>query len=226
MSRTSWAFPQLTSNQVHPRLFGYVEGFRNHLAVLKGAESNLLATKAVLFLRAVQGKGGPILLINRNPKLSALVTHTARHLGQPYANEYWIPGVLTNWTQFTPTLRAFQACAKVFGPFLAATRLVVPKYTKQRKKLEGLVGLRTLPSALLLFQLGGNEAIVREAQALHIPLVVLTDCTGPLQGVEYPVPLNTESVDVVYTFCQMLCPPTTKGEGSSVDPMLRPATTE
>jgi ribosomal protein S2 len=197
--------PQYISNRVNPQLFDYIEGFRNHLALLKNNKSFFLLKKAIIFLKALNKNNQTILFINTNPKLSFLTRKTAAQLMQPYSNEYWIPGLLTNWSQFQPSIQSFQYCEKYFHDFLAKKKMVFPKYLKQKKKLEGLGHLKSLPSALVLFQLEGNEAILKESRLLNIPIVVFTDCTKSTKNIDYPVPINSDSLPLVYFFCSLLC---------------------
>jgi small subunit ribosomal protein S2 len=197
--------PQYVSNKVDSKLFDYVEGFRNHLAVLKNNKSFFMLKKAVIFLQSLNQNNQTVLFVNNNPKLSFLTKKTALQLSQPYSNEYWIPGLLTNWSEFQPSIESFQNCEHYFGAYLKKKKMIFPKYLKQKKKLEGLTSLKDLPAALVLFQVTGNEAILKEAQLLNIPVVALTDCSKTIQNIDYPVPLNTESFSLIYFFCSLLC---------------------
>jgi len=200
-----FSHPQYISNRVNAQLFEYIEGFRNHLALLKNSQSFFLLKKAIIFLKALNKNNHTILFINTNPKLSFLTKKTASRLMQPYSNEYWIPGLLTNWLQFQPSIQSFHYCEQYFGQFLKEKRMVFPKYIKQRKKLEGLAPLKKLPSALVLFQLEGNESILKESQLLNIPVVAFTDCTKSTKNIDYPIPVNPEFFPLIYFFCSLLC---------------------
>ena len=143
--------------------------------------------------------------INNNPKLSFLTKKTALNLNQPYSNEYWIPGLLTNWNGFQTTIKSFQYCDQYFGAFLKKKKIVFPKYLKQKKKLEGLTLLKSRPDVLVLFQLVGNESILKEAQLLNIPVVAFSDCTKSFFNVDYPIPMDTNVFSMTYLFCSFLC---------------------
>ena len=197
--------PQYVSNKVNPQLFDLIDGFRNHLAVVDTEKSTLLLKKAIIFLRSLQQDKKTILLINNNPKLSFLTKKTALNLNQPYSNEYWIPGLLTNWNGFQTTIKSFQYCDQYFGAFLKKKKIVFPKYLKQKKKLEGLTLLKSRPDVLVLFQLVGNESILKEAQLLNIPVVAFSDCTKSFFNVDYPIPMDTNVFSMTYLFCSFLC---------------------
>jgi ribosomal protein S2 len=197
--------PQYVSNKVSANLFELLQGYRNHLSVVEHKKTFLLLKKAFLFLQTLQQQKQTMLFINNNPKFSFLVKNTANSLNQPYSNEYWIPGLLTNWESFGPKVRSFEYCESYFGSYLKKKSGLFPKYLKQKKKLEGLTTLKTKPSALVLFQHSGNESILKEAQLLNIPVVVFTDCTKSIANVDYFLPLNTELFQTVYFFCNLLC---------------------
>ena len=65
--------------------------------------------------------------------------------------------------------------------------------------------MRTKPSVLILFQISGNESILKEAQLLNIPVVAFTDCTKSFLQVDYPIPSSTNSIFLNYLFCSFLC---------------------
>jgi len=197
--------PQYVSNKVFANLFELLKGYRNHLGVVEDKKTFFLLKKAVLFLQTLQQQKQTILFVNNNPKFSFLVKKTANLLNQPYSNEYWIPGLLTNWESFAPKVRSFDYCESYFGNYQKKKSGIFPKYLKQKKKLEGLTALKTKPSALVVFQHSGNESILREAQLLNIPVVVFTDCTKSIANVDYFLPLNTELFQTIYFFCNLLC---------------------
>ena len=127
--------PQYVSNKVNPQLFDLIDGFRNHLAVVDTEKSTLLLKKAIIFLRSLQQDKKTILFINNNPKLSFLTKKTALNLNQPYSNEYWIPGLLTNWNGFQTTIKSFQYCEQYFGAFLKKKENCISKILETKKKV-------------------------------------------------------------------------------------------
>ena len=196
---------QYVSNRVHPHFFEKIDGFRNNLALVNPEKTEILLKKAIIFIRSLQKQKKTLLFINNDPKLSFLVKSTSQKLKQYYSNENWVPGLLTNWDGFQPMLRSFSYCEKYFGNYLRTKQKLFPKYLKQKKKLEGLAGMRTKPSALILFQISGNESILKEAQLLNIPIVAFTDCTKSFLQVSYPIPFATNSIFFNYLFCSFLC---------------------
>ena len=113
--------------------------------------------------------------------------------------------MLTNWNGFQTTIKSFQYCDQYFGAFLKKKKIVFPKYLKQKKKLEGLTLLKIRPDVLVLFQLVGNESILKEAQLLNIPVVAFSDCTKSFFNVDYPIPMDTNVFSMTYLFCSFLC---------------------
>jgi len=196
---------QYVSNKIHPNFFENIDGFRNHLALVNSAKTEMLFKKAIIFVRSLLKQKQTLLFINNDPKLSFLVKSTSHKLKQYYSNEHWVPGLLTNWDGFQPMLRSFSYCEKYFGNYLRVKQRAFPKYLKQKKKLEGLSGMRTKPSVLILFQISGNESILKEAQLLNIPVVAFTDCTKSFLQVDYPMPSSTNSIFLNYLFCSFLC---------------------
>lgn len=59
------------------------------------------------------------------------------------------------------------------------------------------------PAALFLFQTLNNGNIVREAKILNIPVIALVETSTQVKNIEYPIPLNNQSMKSVYLFCQL-----------------------
>jgi len=129
--------PQYVSNKVFANLFELLKGYRNHLGVVEDKKTFFLLKKAVLFLQTLQQQKQTILFVNNNPKFSFLVKKTANLLNQPYSNEYWIPGLLTNWESFAPKVRSFDYCESYFGNYLKKKIWNFSQIFKAKKKVRG-----------------------------------------------------------------------------------------
>ena len=71
------------------------------------------------------------------------------------------------------------------------------------EKIKGVKNMKQRPTAVFLFQTLNNENIIREANILNIPVIALVETSTRVKNIEYPVPLNTQSMKSVYLFCQL-----------------------
>ena len=157
----------LGATPVNPTMFQYLEGYRGKTPVINLTETLSLLLKTLAFLKVLQSQKHQILLVNSEPKYSTLVQFLANKLQQPYVNEAWIGGLLTNWDQMKTSVGAFQKFNSFFESSLQQQQTPFPKYLKTKKKLKGVKNMQQRPAALFLFQTLNNENIVREAKILN-----------------------------------------------------------
>ena len=193
----------LGATPVNPTMFQYLEGYRGKSPVINLTETLSLLLKTLAFLKVLQSQKHQILLVNSEPKYSTLVQFLANKLQQPYVNEAWIGGLLTNWDQMKTSVGAFQKFNSFFESSLQQQQTPFPKYLKTKKKLKGVKNMQQRPAALFLFQTLNNENIVREAKILNIPVIALVETSTQVKNIEYPIPLNNQSMKSVYLFCQL-----------------------
>ena len=86
----------LGTTPVDPTMFQYLQGYRGKTPVINLKETLALLQKTFAFLKVVHFQKTQILLVNSEPKYSTLVQFLANKINQPYVNEVWIGGLLTN----------------------------------------------------------------------------------------------------------------------------------
>ena len=194
----------LGSSKIHPWMFQFIQGFRNKLGVLRFQETVLLLNKALFFIHHVLQHNGNILLVNTDPKYSKVVKEAAARTNQHYVNENWVGGLLTNWQQMRISLNFFQKFEQHFHHFLLQENIVFPKYNKAKRRFQGMTTMKKQPDVIILFQVTGNEAILKEAKTLKIPTVALVATTVDGGLIDFPVPVNDNSLRFIHFFCHLL----------------------
>jgi small subunit ribosomal protein S2 len=192
------------SVEMNAWMFPYVVGYRDRVPLFNVEETLLATKKALFFVQKIRKKGGSILLVNTNPAYSKLVEKTATLTYQPYVNEFWVGGLLTNWRQLKYSVHAYKKFEKFFSKMMDEDRMVFPKYAKAKKRFEGVQDMKKMPSALLLFQATTTyRHIIDEAHRLNIPVITFMDTYAPQVGVEYPIPVNVHSKAFFHFFCRL-----------------------
>ena len=193
----------LGTTPVAPSIFHYIQGYRGRNPLVNVQEIFLLTRRALIFLNTIYKDGNQILLVNSDPGYSNLVQFLALKLKQPYVNEAWVGGLLTNWEQMKFSITFFRQFDSSLTSAVNQQGKPFPKYLKKRKKFDGIKEMRALPAALFLFQTAKNKAILREAKLLKIPIIALVGTSTRALKIDYPIPMNTQSIKSVYVFCQL-----------------------
>lgn len=195
----------LGSTQVHAWMFPYVLGYRDRVPFLNAEETVRAIQKALLFVQLVHAQKGTMLLVNTHPSFASLVKKTATLMHQPYVNEYWIGGLLTNWQQLKYSIHAYKKFTTFMTDVMHDESIAFPKYAKAHKRFTGVQNMHTMPDVLILFQATTTyKHIVEEAKRLHIPVITCMDTYAPNIQVAYPIPVNVHSKAFFHFFCRLL----------------------
>lgn len=195
----------LGSVEIYSWMFPYVLGYRNRVPYFKIEETVSSLQKALLFVRKIREQKGQMLLVNTRPDYSSLVRKTASLIGQPYVNEFWVGGLLTNWRQIKYSSHAFQKFETFMSSLLLTDGIVFPKYTKARKRFIGVQNMTCMPDVLILLHATTTfKHILDEAKRLNIPVITCLDTYAPKVSVEYPIPANVHSIPFFHFFCRLL----------------------
>lgn len=114
---------------------------------------------------------GNILFINTIPMYDSIVNLCASISKQNALNGSWVHGTLTNFN--------------VVKPFL-----------KNKK----LAFLNKMPDLIFLLNVKKNEKILKEINAVGIPVIALADSDVNINNITYPIPGNDDSYTTIYFF--------------------------
>lgn len=124
-----------------------------------------------------------------------------------YCNNKWIGGSLTNWKQIKKSVLTFAKFYNNFDHFVTINNIEFPRYKKMKKCFSGFfindgkgtnIFLQQNPDIIFLINPNENSNIIKEANMLNIPIVALTDSNTKINGITFPIPANTKSINFVY----------------------------
>lgn len=122
-------------------------------------------------------------------------------------NYKWIGGTLTNWKQVSKSVLTFALFSERCENFLMKNKIDFPRYTKVKKCFNGLLykknhkmrlAFNQKPDLIFLINPNENQAVLNEAERLHIPVIALTESSLNPKGVTYPIPVNNYSIQFLY----------------------------
>jgi ribosomal protein S2 len=124
----------------------------------------------------------------------------------------WVGGCLTNWKEISKSVATLLYFSKRFGAFINQNNIHFPRFKKIKNSFQGFINrekeqllLKERPQLLFLFNAYESQQILHEAIRLQIPVVALTDSSTDLSQITYPIPINSNSADLVYwCFSQLI----------------------
>ena len=191
----------------HASMKSFIFGTKGRTDIIDLAKSEKVMQETLAFLRAQGAVGKRILFVGGKPEIRTLVSAAAEELDMPYVAGRWLGGTLTNFAEIKKRTKRL---AELTGDRDAGT--LVQKYTKKERvlidreiadleaKFSGIASLERLPDALVVVDTRAEDAAVREANLLHIPVVGIMNSDCDRSKVQHPLIGNDSARESVQFF--------------------------
>lgn len=165
--------------------------------------------KALSALKATAAKGGKILFVGTKNQAKGIVEEIANACGQPYVNQRWLGGTMTNWQTIRSSIDKLrkmeeEEASGYIEKFAKNERLEFKK--KKDKLLKFIGGIREMggiPDFLVVVDTKREMTSIQEARVLKIPVVALADTDSPSpEDVSFLVPGNDDGVSSIKFFLE------------------------
>jgi small subunit ribosomal protein S2 len=131
------------------------------------------------------------------------VAEEAARCGMPYVTERWMGGMLTNWATMYKRIQELERLEKLrdTGEISRLTKkeglLIEREILRLTTRLSGSRIMKRRPDLLFIIDVGREEAAVREANLLQIPIVAMVDTNCNPQNVDYVIPSNDDAIRAI-----------------------------
>jgi small subunit ribosomal protein S2 len=180
----------------HPSSNQYLFGQKNRNDIFELAFTEAKLKEAIEVLSKVATAGGKVLFVGGKNEARDIVRRAAESCAMPYVAGRWIGGTLTNIREIRKRVDRLEKLIteKDTGGF--------EKYTKKERVLldreianlsemfGGITSMKDRPQALFIVDPRHDDAAVREAIQLKIPVVALGNTDCDLNIITYPIPGN------------------------------------
>ena len=186
------------------------------------------------YVKETVAHGGTILFVGTKKQAQGTIAEQALRVGQPYVNQRWLGGLLTNFQTVSKRLARMKELEEV--DFDDTTRgftkkeLLIQKreLTKLQKSLGGIRNLTKTPSAIWIVDTKKEHLAIDEAHKLGIPVIAILDTNCDPDDVAYPIPGNDDAIRSVGLLTRIVADAAAEGliqrhqkpeEGKEVEPM-------
>ena len=171
----------------------------NHIIDLQ--QSLQYIDKAYDFAKETVARGGTILFVGTKKQAQEVVAEQAQRVGQPYVNERWLGGLLTNFQTIAKRLARMKELEEidfddVAGSSFTKKELLLKKreLDKLHKSLGGVRNLARVPSAIWVIDPKREHLAIDEARKLGIPVIGILDTNADPDELQYPIPGNDDAI--------------------------------
>ncbi len=152
------------------------------------------------YVRETVARGGTILFVGTKKQAQGAIEEQALRVGQPFVNQRWLGGLLTNFQTVSKRLTRMKELEEL--DFDDTTKgftkkeLLLKKreLTKLHKSLGGIRNLTKTPSAMWVVDTKKEHLAIDEARKLGIPVIGILDTNCDPDEVQFPIPGNDDAI--------------------------------
>ncbi len=185
----------------NPKMKRFIFTERSGIYIIDLQQSLGYIDKAYDFVKETVAHGGTILFVGTKKQAQESIAEQATRVGQPYVNQRWLGGLLTNFSTVSKRLARMKELEEL--DFEDTTKsgftkkeLLIKKreLDKLHKSLGGIRNLSKTPSALWVVDTKKEHLAIDEAKKLGIPVIGILDTNCDPDEVQYPIPGNDDAI--------------------------------
>lgn len=221
----------------NPKVKRFILTERSGIHIIDLQQSLAFIDKAYDFIKDTVAHGGTVLFVGTKKQAQESVAEQATRVGQPYVNERWLGGLLTNFQTVSKRLGRMKELEEIdyedTTQGFTKKELLLKKreLTKLQKSLGGIRNLQKAPSAIWVIDPLREHLAIDEAKKLGIPVVGILDSNADPDDFQYPIPGNDDAIRSVGLLTKIIADavaeglierhqkPESQGNVSAVEPL-------
>lgn len=182
----------------HPKSRIFVYSTQKGVSIIDLEKTKSMLKIALAYLANEAKSGKNFLFVGTKSQISQLLKETAQQLNMPYVNHKWLGGTLTNFETIKKNIKRLENMEqqKESEEFQQYTKKEKGQFEKQLNKLmrdfQGLKNLTNLPDNIFVVDAWEERIAIREARALAIPIIAITDTNYNPDEIDYSIPANDD----------------------------------
>jgi len=201
----------------NPKVKRFILTERSGIHIIDLQQSLAYIDQAYAFLKETVAKGGTVLFVGTKKQAQEAISEQALRVGQPYVNERWLGGLLTNFQTVSKRLGRMKELEEVdyedTTQGFTKKELLMKKreLTKLQKSLGGIRTLTKAPDAIWVIDPLREHLAIDEAKKLRIPIVGILDSNADPDDFHYPIPGNDDAIRSVALLTKLMADAVAEG---------------
>jgi small subunit ribosomal protein S2 len=209
----------------NPKMAPFIYGHRNKIHIINLEKTLPKFEEAMKFVRTLSGKRGTILMVGTKRQAREVVAAEANRAGQPFVDQRWLGGMLTNFKTVKGSLKKLKDMqATKDAGMESLTKKEALMFDREIAKLEkdigGIQDMSALPDALFVIDVGYHKIAVAEAKKLGIPVIGVVDTNHSPEGIDYVIPGNDDSAKAVALYAKAVADAVLEGKANAVNDVV------
>ncbi|MBQ3293848.1 30S ribosomal protein S2 [Candidatus Saccharibacteria bacterium] len=185
----------------HPKMAPYIHSKREGAHIINLDKTVEGLEKALEFTTNTVKNGKKVLFVGTKKQLKELVKTSAESVEMPYVTVRWVGGTLTNVETVNRQIRKLKDLEKKMASGELESRyskLEVQRFQEEidtlNERYGGIKDMSEQPAAVIVTDAVEDKNAVKEAKALHIPVIAICDTNVDPTGIDYVIPMNDDAV--------------------------------
>ena len=202
----------------NPKVKRFILTERSGIHIIDLQQSLGYIDKAYDFVKETVARGGTVLFVGTKKQAQEVLAEQATRVGQPYVNERWLGGLLTNFATVSKRLARMKELEELDFDDPAGTGFTKKELLLKRRELDklhkSLGGIRNLtktPSALWVVDAKREHLAIDEAKKLGIPVIGILDTNVDPDDLQYPIPGNDDAIRSVSLLTRIIADAAAEG---------------
>ncbi|GAA4395735.1 MULTISPECIES: 30S ribosomal protein S2 [Brevibacterium] len=185
----------------NPKMKRFIFTERNGIYIIDLQQTLGYIDSAFEFVKETVAHGGSILFVGTKKQAQEAIQEQSKRVGQPFVNQRWLGGMLTNFQTISGRLRRLKELEEIDFDDVAGsghTKKELLILRREKDKLERTLGgirdMSRTPSAVWIVDTKKEHLAVDEAKKLGIPIIGILDTNCDPDEVDFPIPGNDDSI--------------------------------
>ena len=184
----------------HPKMAPYIHSKRQDTHIINLEKTVAGLEEALALTKKIAKDGKKILFVGTKKQLKAIVKEAAESVDMPYVTERWVGGTLTNVETVNRQIKKVKDLERRMktGELEARySKLEVQRFQEEIAVLNtrygGIKDMTDQPAAIIVTDACEDKNAIKEAKALHIPVIAICDTNVDPTDIDIVIPANDDS---------------------------------
>ncbi|GAB3628571.1 30S ribosomal protein S2 [Pandoraea terrae] len=206
----------------NPKMAPFIFGHRNKIHIINLEKTLPMYQDALKYVRQLAANRGTILFVGTKRQARDIVAEAAGRAGQPYVNNRWLGGMLTNFKTLKSSIKKLKDMEQALeaGEQERMSKKEALMFDREMAKLQKSIGgvkeMGGMPDAIFVVDVGYHKIAITEANKLGIPVIAVVDTNHSPDGVDYVIPGNDDSSKAVALYVEGVADAILEGRANAV----------
>ena len=202
----------------NPKMQRLIHGERNGIYLIDLNQTLDRITDAYSYVRDTVAKGGMVLFVGTKKQTQDAVKSYAQSCGQPYVNQRWLGGMLTNFETMAKRVAKMKEYQRMrdSGEFEEMPKKEALMLSRELEKLErnlsGISMLKERPQVVFVLDTKKEHIAVTEANKLGIPVIAVVDTNCDPDVIDFVIPGNDDAIRSGELMCRVISEAVEEGQ--------------